>query len=403
MAASFDDRDWGRRGSPSYVKVRDWLLDHITEHRLGPGDRVPSERVLADSLGLSRPTIARAILELVEQGVLTRERGNGTFVAQRATRRRADSGASVAMLIPFGKHEALSDPRDQGGDRSWTEGIGDMSMHGVLSVLKEAGCRLVVHHTNSSEEEIEILSNMSSEGLQGAVVLSYATPEAAKRYSKLAYTGPPVVFVDRYIPGLPIDRVVTDNVAGARAGVTHLISKGRRRIAYLTNFADVTSIVDREAGYRAALDDAGIPYDEDIVCGPEIARHGRLAFDHQLAFLMGLPQPVDAVFCMNDDMVWSVVQAAHRFGLSVPGELEIAGFFDSTPPRAILGSVTRVVQAKFEIGQIAARLLLERMHGEAPTEPRHVLVPPHLMPAAGEERYASTQAVPAAEPGPAAR
>jgi len=394
MSVRSENKEWGRRASPSYVKVRDWLLDYIAERRLGPGDRVPSERVLAESLSLSRPTIARAILELVEQKVLTREQGNGTFVASPSARRLSEATGSVGMLIPFSKHDPSGEAPDP-DERLLGENVSDQTIHGVLSVLKDSGCRLVVHHTSSAQEEADVLASIANEGLHGAIVLSLATPEMAKSYAKLVYTGPPIVFVDRYFPSVPIDRVVTDNVGGAREGVKHLISRGRRRIAYFTNFAEVTSIVDREAGYRAAIEEAGLACDEDIICGPEIARYGRLSFEHSLHYCLSLPEPIDAVFCLNDDMVWAAIHAAHKLGLSIPQELEVSGFFDSSTPKSILGPVTRVVQAKFRIGQIAAQLLLERMRGDGSAEPRHILVSPDLIPAMPEEPFAVREPAPA--------
>ena len=211
-----------------------------------------------------------------------------------------------------------------------------------------------------------------------------ANRRTSQIYSKLADQGPPFVFVDRYIPDMPIVRVVSDNFKGAKEGMSYLLSRGHRRIAYFTHFLELTSAMDRDAGYRSSLDDPGIPFDPEIVCGPQITRHHHLNFQYALRPALSLPDPITAVFGMNDDMVWAAIQAANKLGLSMPDDLEVAGFFDTTMPRGMTANFTRIVQARYKIGQIAADLLVERIEGKAPTEARHILVAPELVPASSD-------------------
>jgi len=191
---------------------------------------------------------------------------------------------------------------------------------------------------------------------------------------------PPIVFVDRYIENCDTDWVVTDNFASARDAVAMLIAKGHSRIAFFTDFTDATSVNDREAGYKAALEDAGIPVDESLICGPNNLRGKKWSFEHALYYCINHPNPITAVFTINDDAVWATLQAARTLGLNIPKDIELAGFFDSPIPPGIETSFLRVVQRKFEIGQTAARLLLERISGEAPAEPRHIMIPADLIP-----------------------
>lgn len=382
-----EDKPIGRT-SPRYTRVRDWLLKYIEDEDLRPGDRIPSERSLAELLGLSRPTISRAVWELVEQGILTREQGNGTFLIKRQIRQPKRRTITIGMFMPFLTEEPTGEITGMVTTSKFTnlfrrENISADIVHGLLSILKEHVCRLVVHHLHALEEEVAFLNDLSPESLDGAVVMPDIQPSTMSIFKKTLETGPPLVFVDRYLPDLPIDRVVSDNFGGTRDAVSHLISKGHRRIAYFTHFIEITSAMDREAGYRAALEDAGIPFDPEIVCGPHIARN-RWSYEYPLKHCMSLPDPITAAFGMNDDMVWGAIMAASKLGIAVPDQLEVAGFFDAEVPRRIPFAFTRVVQARYKIGQLAAQLILDRIQGTAPPEARHVLVAPKLITPATE-------------------
>ena len=69
-----------RQGSPKYLVLRDYLLGRIAANQLRPGDLLPTEQVLAESLGVARNTVRQALGDLAEQGLIQRVRGRGTFV-----------------------------------------------------------------------------------------------------------------------------------------------------------------------------------------------------------------------------------------------------------------------------------------------------------------------------------
>ena len=87
--------------APSYRRAKRWLLGYIAEQKLGPGDKMPSERALADALGLSRPTVSRALGKLVEDGVLAREQRIGTYVGDYMPHKPAGRVGTVAIIMPW--------------------------------------------------------------------------------------------------------------------------------------------------------------------------------------------------------------------------------------------------------------------------------------------------------------
>jgi len=261
--------------------------------------------------------------------------------------------------------------------------------NGILSVLTELGYHVVAHTNLSTQEQAAVLDILPNEDLEGVIAMPTGTEESAARFAGLRESGLPIVFVDRYFPQAPIDSVTTDNIGAARECVRLLISRGHRRIAYFTAFQKLTSVAEREQGYRAALEEAGIPVDEEIICGPTICRDDRWDFRYALEHCLRQPEPVTAVFGMNDDMVWGAIQAAQKLGITVPDDLEVAGFFDSAIPRGIEVPFARLVQKKLKIGQLAAHLLLQRIRGEGPSEPQRITVPAELIPVQ-EHSYSET-------------
>lgn len=375
----------GDRPSVSCIRVKDWLLKFIREHDLSPGDRVPSERILASALGLSRPTVAKAIADLMAEGILTCEQRSGTFISSLAGRPSATDRAHVVGVVmpwldiaPYGEQEDRNGPHAVGTRHSFSGRI----LQGILSVAQQHGWRLAVHSDDSSLGETEIIRHIPKEGVHGLIALPAPAPPNPDAYAELMAFARnlPVVFTDNTLPGITADSVISDNYGGARECVRYLISKGHRRIAYFTDFWPIGSIVDREAGYRAAIEEAGIEYDEEIVRSYELTRGRIWSFELALSHCLSLADPITAVFCLHDDVVLSTLRAARKQGIAVPGDLEVAGFFDDAIPEGVETPFTRVVQESFLMGQTAATFLQERLVGEAPAEPRSVVLPPRLIP-----------------------
>jgi len=387
MSAESDSRTRDTNTPPHFQRAKSWLVDYIAEHKLGPGDKMPSERALAETLGLSRPTVARALSELVEEGVLAREQRIGTYVGSYTARKPARRVGTIGIVMPWLAQDQCGTVTGYiDADRLPVpfrrEGMSFQVLQGVMSVLRETPFRLVVHSNTRVSDEVEVLRNLPNEGLDGALIMPCDYAENAHLYSALAKSGPPLVLVDHYFPDCPVDRVVTDNLTGARQAVEYLIEQGHRQIAHFTDFEEMTSAMDRELGYRVALENAGIPYDEDIVCGPAMSARKQWSFLYALEHCLSRPDPITAVFCLNDDTVLATLQAANRLGARVPGDLVVAGFFDDSIPVGMEVPFIRIVQGKTEMGRIAAKLLLERVSGAPPRAPRHVLVPAELRPSA---------------------
>lgn len=146
-----------------------------------------------------------------------------------------------------------------------------------------------------------------------------------------------------------------DDIAAARELTDYLLGEGHRRIAFIQGPQSHISSSDRFAGYRAALEQAGVALDPALVVA------GNYTFDSGFEAanrLLALPERPTAIFAGNDEMAAGALAAAHEAGIDVPGELSIAGYDDTDLARAVWPMLTTVHQPVAELATAAADLLL---------------------------------------------
>jgi LacI family transcriptional regulator len=185
--------------------------------------------------------------------------------------------------------------------------------------------------------------------------------------------GVPLVFVDRPARWLEADAVVSDNAGGADMAIEHLIAAGHRRIAFLGDRPELFTTTERFAGYRAALERAGLALDEELV---------RLGLDERAAYaaardLLALPKPPTALFSAQNFITIGVLRAAHE--LDVRGSVAHVGFDDVALSDLLAPALTVIAQDPYELGRVAAELVFSRLDGEG-GPPRRVLLPTRLVP-----------------------
>jgi len=203
--------------------------------------------------------------------------------------------------------------------------------------------------------------------------------ESVATVSRIRTLGCPFVLLDRLIPGLEADAVTVDDYAGAFAAVTHLVKQGYRRILHLAGPADIWTCAERERGYRAALEKAGLEFRPgDVVHTGLSVEDGETAM---IRILGGAPLQADAVFCVNDPVAVGAFKTLRKCGLRVPSDLGLVGFSGTLESEIMETPLTTVRQEARLIGQRAAQILLSRMTSETPggESPLHEVVPTTLL------------------------
>jgi DNA-binding LacI/PurR family transcriptional regulator len=164
-----------------------------------------------------------------------------------------------------------------------------------------------------------------------------------------------------------------ENLDASREATEHLIGLGHRRIGYVGDRYGHHSDAERFAGYREALQKAGLPFVPELVAhGDGKAEGGAPAMSRLLA----LASPPTAVFCYNDVTALGVLHAIHVRGLRVPADISIVGFDDLFFAPYTQPPLTTVRQPRKKMGQMAFESLLKLMSGEDPAE---IKVPAELV------------------------
>lgn len=329
----------------------------IASGQLAPGSRMPSGDALADSLGVNRNSVHRALEELQRRGLVVRRQGSGTVVADIKRKRYG----RVALLVD-GYSETYNFPS------------GDM-LRGIQDRLGEEANLTIADSRHEAALESQQLVRLAAES-DGIL---YYPCDPAKTDGVLAVLKKhvPVVAIDRLPIGIDIDAVTTENRGAIYTIVKTLQSQGHTNIGFFaTHKLTFSSVLERVKGYQDSMSEAGLDPEENFRWIPEDPdpdskmRH-QLIRDTLLS-MRAQAHPITALVCLEDSLGGAAMQACNRLGISVPEELEVASFSDWHPMSLIQPwNVRRIVQQKYNIGVAAADLLLKRL--EDPNRPKEVV------------------------------
>lgn len=174
----------------------------------------------------------------------------------------------------------------------------------------------------------------------------------------------PTVVVDRELSGIQADMLLVDNFDGGYQATRHLIALGHRRIGCITGPSVTTPSAERVIGYRRALSEAGLPYDETLVVRGDFQFAG--GYEGARA-LLTLPESPTAIFACNDLMAVGAIAAAAALGRRVPDDLSVVGFDDTILASYVTPALTTVAQPIADIGRLATEMVLQRV--QAPNDP----------------------------------
>ncbi|HEX4788561.1 MAG TPA: LacI family DNA-binding transcriptional regulator [Actinospica sp.] len=246
----------------------------------------------------------------------------------------------------------------------------------VIAAARRHGCTVLMDDTaGDPRAELRIASGLGDPMIDGVILspLGLDQNELAGRDRQI-----PLVLLGEADFGLVCDHVHIDNVAAAREAVAHLIGAGFRRIATI-GWQDPTpraTAQQRMAGYRQALEEAGIPL-EPALC-PPVRAYFRPDGAAAMRRLLKLPARPDAVFCFNDLMALGAMRAIHEAGLRVPEDIALVGFDDVEEAEYAIPSLTTVAPDKTGIAEAAVDALLHRI-AAGYAEPGRLIQPGHRL------------------------
>lgn len=232
------------------------------------------------------------------------------------------------------------------------------------------------------EREEASLELLAAQQIDGLIIAPTGDPCAA--LLNLAEAGVPIVQLDRRSPGLSAPLVGVKNEEGAYQAIRHLLSLGHRRIACVVNLERISTQRERLKGWERALREAGLPVDSDLVVRADPRFYGVMSgtagalslveppAQHQvmpsayqlIQNLLRSPQRPTAVFVASNQLTLGTLYAFRASGLQCPEDISLISFDDHDWAPLFTPSLTVVRQPTYELGQAAARLLLQMIKGE---------------------------------------
>lgn len=234
---------------------------------------------------------------------------------------------------------------------------------GVEEAASDAGYKVLMGDARNDETRvanyIEMVRQKQADGL--ILMTGHFPEEQAKRLDLL----PPIVLASETVPGLDLPTVKVDNKTASKDAVRYLIDAGHRRIAHLAGPLPENLAADRFEGYRQALAEAGIDYNEDLVTSGDYSiEAGR----HAVLGMLSKKSTFTAIFASSDQMAIGAISELRSHGLAVPGDVSVIGFDDIIFANAIEPPLTTVRQPRREMGRQAMALMVERLNGRKTNE-----------------------------------
>ncbi len=332
--------------------------------------KLPSEPQLVERFGVSRPTVARALRDLQNEGLIERRAGSGTFVRPQA---RADSQARVlGFLVP---------------ERSTTE-VFDAICGELGALARVQGYGLLwggsplpyADRDSTPEHASEVCQQFIEQEVTGVFFapLEYtAKKDEVNRdlLERMRQSGIPVVLLDRDIAAFPkrsdFDLVSLDNFQAGFMLAEHLIRLGRRRLRFVARPGSAPTVDARIGGVREAI----IRYDAEL--DPRLSEHGDPT---DPKFVRGLQagRTCDGIICANDFTAAELLKTLASLKVDVPSMVSVVGFDDVRYATLLPVSLTTVHQPCRDIAEIAFRAMQERIR-EPTIPPRTLTLAPRLV------------------------
>ena len=225
---------------------------------------------------------------------------------------------------------------------------------GAESILNQAGYNVLICQTlESVEAEAKALKTLKNYRVAG-VLLSHAIDARNGKHVREILGDTPLIQFDRVFPDLPGAKIVGANCEGAFQATTHLIQAGYKRIGTLAGYMSSQAYIERLAGYRLALERAGLPFDPTIVFEDAIVRE-----TGYLAGLKAIEAGCDALFSAGAFSALGAIDAIKEKGLRIPEDFGIVGTSNEGFTALMSPALSTLNQHPFEMGESAARAFLE--------------------------------------------
>jgi LacI family transcriptional regulator len=247
-------------------------------------------------------------------------------------------------------------------------------IHGIESVANEAGYNILICQSNEDlMKEIESIKTLVNNRVNGIMISISAKTRNAKHFEPAVLSKIPVVQFDRIIETFDSGKILSDDFNGAYNTVKHLIEQGYRNIVHFAGPQFVKMYNDRLNGYKTALLENNIPYNQSMILEGFLSREKGI---EGMKLILDKKIKSDALFAASDLSALGAIQVLKEREISIPGRFGVAGYVNELFAELIDPSLTTTEQFGAEIGKASAGMMLEQItQNSAKTNGQITIIP----------------------------
>ena len=228
---------------------------------------------------------------------------------------------------------------------------------GIESAAKENGYYIIIASSNESyQKEAEAVKNLLNTRVDGIIACLSQETERFDHFERILNNEIPLVFFDRVCETLNTPAVTVDGNEAVKKIIHHLHQNGCKRIAYISgpNYLNISK--NRKKGYLQGLKECNLRYDPELFLECNLnPLEAKIATEK----LLNLPQTPDAIFGINDTVIFAAMKEIKRRGLKIPADIALVGFTDEFHATVVDPPLTSVVHPTYRMGEEATHLFLK--------------------------------------------
>lgn len=338
---------------PLYRQVENYLREQIQTGQLQPGDMLPTVRELCLQFGgINHLTVRQALRILTDEQLIYSVQGKGSFVAAKTKTQRC-----VALVLP-----------------NLEDYIFLKIARGVQNVFDSEDVRtLILDSRGNWDKEARNIQHLREFPLDGAIIFPLSHHDIAEQIFRMKLDEFPFVLIDRYFEDIETPSIVANNYQGGYDLTAALIARGRTNFAWLGELTSSSAKL-RLQGFRDALNDNGLTCPRErirtLAIAPAASHQEYIASlekeiqTHLQVFTGNASAPQTLVFA-DDQSALIALRLLQERGLRIPEDVAIAGFDDRPETGQSSPPLTTVRQPMEQMGEEAARVILQRIDNPA--------------------------------------
>lgn len=243
---------------------------------------------------------------------------------------------------------------------------------GIEKVVNENNYNLIISQSlETMKKEASNVQAMFHNRVDGLLVSVAYDTNSFDHFEPFIKRKIPLVFFDRVLDHESCPQIYIDNYKAGQEVTTHLISQGCKKIAHITGNQLRNVYKDRFYGYKRALEDHQLEFDQDLVIIADLSAQSGIDAAHQL---MKMPQLPDGLFVANDICAVACMQTLKKHGIKIPHDIAVAGFNNDPTSCVIEPNLTTINYKGYEMGETAARLMVNHLLNKNDIQETHSLV-----------------------------